>query len=108
MCDFDERDLVKMLDKAGFGFVHLELDVTLGNAGLMGGKGNVGSYFTIRSQPTRANITRASGNRAHAGRTGTIHRASRAARGAKHWENRPMPGVYHRGEGVKRPANGSD
>jgi arsenite methyltransferase len=37
MGDFDERDLVKMLEKAGFGFIHLELDVTLGNAGMLSG-----------------------------------------------------------------------
>jgi len=37
MGDFDERDLIKMLEKAGFEFVHLELDVTLGNAGFLSG-----------------------------------------------------------------------
>ncbi|MFI5201458.1 MAG: class I SAM-dependent methyltransferase [Candidatus Kapaibacterium sp.] len=36
MGDFDERDLVKMLEKASFGYIHLELDVTLGNAGYGG------------------------------------------------------------------------
>jgi len=41
MGDFDERDLVKMLEKAGFGFIHLELDVTLGNAGFMSGNWEV-------------------------------------------------------------------
>ncbi len=41
MSDFDERDLVKMLDKAGFGFIHLELDVTLGNAGMLSGNWEV-------------------------------------------------------------------
>ena len=41
MGDFDERDLVKMLEKAGFGFIHLELDVTIGNAGLLSGNWEV-------------------------------------------------------------------
>jgi arsenite methyltransferase len=41
MSDFDDRDLVKMLDKAGFGFIHLELDVTLGNAGMLSGNWEV-------------------------------------------------------------------
>lgn len=33
MGDFDERDLVKMLWKSGFSFVHLDLDVTIGHSG---------------------------------------------------------------------------
>ncbi len=41
MGDFDERDLVKMLEKSGFGFIHLELDVTVGNAGLLSGNWEV-------------------------------------------------------------------
>ncbi len=41
MSDFDERDLVKMLDQAGFGFIHLELDVTIGKAGFMSGNWEV-------------------------------------------------------------------
>ncbi len=41
MSDFDERDLLKMLEKAGFGFIHLELDVTVGNAGLFSGNWEV-------------------------------------------------------------------
>lgn len=41
MSDFDERDLIRMLEHAGFGFIHLELDVTLGNAGLLSGNWEV-------------------------------------------------------------------
>ena len=51
MGDFDERDLVKMLDKAGFGFIHLELDVTVGNAGLMGGTGMWEVFYNSSPNP---------------------------------------------------------
>ena len=51
MGDFDERDLVKMLEKAGFGFIHLELDVTLGNAGLMGGIGMWELFYNSSPNP---------------------------------------------------------
>jgi len=51
MGDFDERDLVKMLEKAGFGFIHLELDVTLGNAGLLGGEGMWEVFYNSSPNP---------------------------------------------------------
>lgn len=51
MGDFDERDLVKMLGNAGFGFVHLELDVTLGNAGLLGGAGLWEVFYNSSPNP---------------------------------------------------------
>jgi arsenite methyltransferase len=49
MSDFDERDLVKMLDKSGFDFIHLELDVTLGNAGMM--SGNWEAFYNSSPNP---------------------------------------------------------
>lgn len=49
MGDFDERDLVRMLEKAGFGFIHLELDVTLGSAGLM--SGNWEAFYNSSPNP---------------------------------------------------------
>jgi arsenite methyltransferase len=49
MGDFDERDLVKMLDKSGFDFIHLELDVTLGNAGFM--SGNWEAFYNASPNP---------------------------------------------------------
>ena len=51
MGDFDERDLVKMLTQAGFGFVHLELDVTVGNAGMIGGEGRWEVFYNSAPNP---------------------------------------------------------
>jgi len=49
MSDFDERDLVKMLDKSGFDFIRMELEVTLGNAGMM--SGNWEAFYNASPNP---------------------------------------------------------
>jgi arsenite methyltransferase len=49
MGDFDERDLVKMIQGAGFSFVHLELDVTIGNAGMH--SGNWDAFYNSAPNP---------------------------------------------------------
>ncbi len=49
MGDFDERDLVKMIQAAGFDFVHLDLDVTVGNSGLM--SGNWEAFYNSSPNP---------------------------------------------------------
>jgi arsenite methyltransferase len=49
MSDFDDRDLVRMLDKSGFDFIRMELEVTLGNAGMM--SGNWEAFYNSSPNP---------------------------------------------------------
>jgi arsenite methyltransferase len=49
MSDFDERDLIKMLQRAGFSHIHLDLDVTVGNSGIY--PGNWDAFYNSAPNP---------------------------------------------------------